>query len=125
GEPASLVIQGSSAAVEAVQTDVQGSTLRINSKPRNWFINQARPRVTLLVGVPQLASLRVEGGNDVRITGFDGGETQIRASGAVHLRGEGRLDTLNVRLSGAGHADLGELLAQQVKVTVDGVGSVV
>lgn len=125
GEPASLVIQGTAAAVEAVQADVQGSTLRIHSKPRNWFINQSRPRVTLLVGVPQLSTLRLEGGNDVRITGFDGGETQIRASGAVHLRGEGRLETLNVRLSGAGHADLGELLAQHVKVTVDGVGSVV
>lgn len=125
GEPVSLVIQGAAAAVDAVEADVQGSTLRISSKPRNWFINQSKPRVTLLVGVPQLSSLRVEGGNDVRISGFDGGETQIRASGAVHLRGEGRLDSLNVRLSGAGHADLSELLAQQVKVTVDGVGSVV
>ncbi len=125
GEPASLVIQGSAAAVERVQADVYGSTLRISSKPRNWFTNQSKPGVTLLIGVPRLASLRVEGGNDVHMTGFDGGDTQIRASGAVHLRGEGRLDLLNMRLSGAGHADLSELLAQHVKVTVDGVGSVV
>lgn len=125
GEPASLVVKASAAAAQRVQTSVYGSTLRIDSKPRNWFINQPKQPVTLLVSVPHLVALKVEGGNDVRITGFDGGETHIQASGAVHLRGEGQLDQLNVRLSGAGHADLSQLLAQQVKVTVDGVGSVV
>jgi hypothetical protein len=75
--------------------------------------------------MPRLESLQLEGGNDVNLVGFAGGETKIRASGALNMNADGRLEKLTVRLSGAGHADLSRLVANEATVTVDGVGSVI
>jgi hypothetical protein len=60
----------------------------------------------------------------VRLDGFDGGESRIKIEGAAHIKATGRLDELTVRMSGAGHADMSKLVANEAKVTVDGVGSV-
>ena len=77
------------------------------------------------ITVPELESLEVEGGNDVRLTGFAGGETKIRAAGAAHIIAEGHLDELTVRMAGAGHGDFSRLVADEAKVIVEGVGSVI
>jgi hypothetical protein len=84
-----------------------------------------RRRITLKITVPKLDSLQVEGGNDVRLTGFDGGETHIRAAGAAHILADGHLNELTVRMSGAGHGDFSRLIADDAKVIVEGVGSVI
>ena len=75
GQPESLVIEGRASSIERVETDVRHNTLFIESKPRDWFMSNNRRRITLKITVPSLESLEVEGGNDVRLTGFDGGET--------------------------------------------------
>jgi Putative auto-transporter adhesin, head GIN domain len=124
GAPESLMIEAREDVAKRVQAEVRGDTLYIKSKPKDWFISNGRPRVTLRISVPELESLRLEGGNDVRLTGFDGGESRIRAEGAAHIRAKGRLDELTVHMAGAGHADLSDLIADEAKVTVDGVGSV-
>ena len=125
GQPESLVIEGRSSSIERVETDVRHNTLFIQSKPRDWFMSNNRRRITLKITVPSLESLEVEGGNDVRLTGFDGGDTSIRAAGAAHIVADGHLDELTVRMSGAGHGDFSRLVADQAKVIVEGVGSVI
>jgi hypothetical protein len=125
GKPESLSLEGRAASIERVETDVRHNTLYIESKPRDWFMSNNRRRITVKITVPKLESLEVEGGNDVRLTGFDGGETRIRASGAAHIQAEGRLDELTVRMAGAGHGDFSRLVADETKVVVEGVGSVI
>ena len=125
GKPASLTLEGRASSIERVETDVRHNTLYIESKPRDWFMSNNRRRITVKITVPKLDSLEVEGGNDVRLTGFDGGETRIRASGAAHIQAEGRLDELSVRMAGAGHGDFSRLIADETKVVVEGVGSVI
>jgi hypothetical protein len=125
GKPESLVIEGRSSSIERVETKVRHNTLFIESKPRDWFMSSNRRRITLKISVPKLESLQVEGGNDVRLTGFDGGETTIHAAGAAHILAEGHLDELTVRMSGAGHGDFSRLIAGEAKVIVEGVGSVI
>ena len=125
GKPESLTLEGRAASVERVTTEVRHNTLFIESKPRDWFMSNNRRRITVRINVPKLASLQVEGGNDVRLTGFDGGKTVIKASGAAHIFAEGRLNELTVRMAGAGHGDFSRLEADQARVTVEGVGSVI
>jgi hypothetical protein len=125
GKPESLLLEGRASSIERVETDVRHNTLYIESKPRDWFMSNNRRRITVKITVPKLEQLEVEGGNDVRLTGFDGGETRIRASGAAHILAEGRLDELTVRMSGAGHGDFSRLVADETKVVVEGVGSVI
>jgi Putative auto-transporter adhesin, head GIN domain len=125
GKPESLALEGRASSIERVSTQVRHNTLFIESKPRDWFMSSNRRRITVRISVPRLESLQVEGGNDVRLTGFDGGESIIRASGAAYIFAEGRLDELTVRMAGAGHGDFSRLVADQAKVVVEGVGSVI
>ena len=125
GKPESLVLEGRAGSIERVETSVSHNTLYIESKPRDWFMSSNRRRITVKISVPRLESLQVEGGNDVRVTGFDGGESRIQASGAAHIVAEGRLAQLTVRMAGAGHGDFSKLVADQAKVVVEGVGSVI
>lgn len=125
GQPESLVIEGRASSIERVETEVRNNTLFIESKPRDWFMSNNRRRITLKITVPELESLEVEGGNDVRLTGFNGGETKIRAAGAAHILAEGHVEELTVRMAGAGHGDFSRLIADEAKVIVEGVGSVI
>lgn len=125
GKPESLVIEGRQAVIERVATEVRGNTLYIESKPKDWFMSNNRRPITLRISVPHLHSLQVEGGNDVRLSGFDGGESSIRVAGAAHIRAKGHLEQLTVRMAGAGHGDFSRLIANDAKVTVDGIGSVI
>lgn len=124
GEPLSVQVSGSEKAVGRLETRVSGDTLYIKNKPRDWVMN-SNSRLTLQITVPKLDSLKLEGGNDVSLTGLHGGDTTIKASGAANIKADGELDELDVRLKGAGHADLSKLAVNDAKVTVDGVGSVV
>lgn len=125
GKPESLRIEGHEAAIQRVQTEVRDKTLYIESKPKDWFMSSSRRRITLKITVPRLESLELEGGNEVRLKGFDGGESKIRAAGAAHIRARGHLQQLTVRMAGAGHGDFSRLIADHATVIVDGVGSVV
>lgn len=71
GETESLVIEGREKMISRVATDVRGGTLHIESKPKDWFISTGRPRIRIKVTLPRLESLHVEGGNDVRLAGFE------------------------------------------------------
>jgi len=125
GEPASVVIRGSEKSVRNVESEVRGDTLHLKSRAKEWIIRNDNARLTFQITMPRLESLKLEGGNDVNVVGFAGGETQIRASGALNMNADGHLEKLTVRMSGAGHADLSRLVADAATVTVDGVGSVI
>lgn len=124
GSPASVTVEGKESVVADLKTEVRGDTLYINSKRRDWMFFGGSQRLTLRITVPRLASLKLDGGNDVRLTGFNGGESNIKVQGAAHVEADGTLKALTVYMAGAGHADFSRLVADDAKVTVDGVGSV-
>jgi hypothetical protein len=125
GEKESLTVEGSAAALKRLQTRVDGDTLYIRTKDmRQWFRDKHRGGLTIRVTMPRLDSLNVEGGNDVQLSGFAGGDTRIKTEGATQVRAEGHVDELTVRMEGAGHADFRNLIADAARVTVSGVGSV-
>lgn len=125
GAPYSVELEAPADVLERVKTEVRGETLAIESRAKDWFPSGGRARVTLRISTPELTSLRLGGGNDVAVQGYDGGESSIKVEGAANIEARGELDRLVVRMSGAGQADLSELIAARVKVTVDGVGTAV
>lgn len=125
GEPVALVVTGHERAVRRVEIEVSDGTLHIKSRPKDWLVRNNNARLTLQITLPSLRSLQLEGGNDVNVAGFAGGETNIQATGAAHIEADGHLEQLTVHLSGAGHADLSKLVADAARVTVDGIGSVI
>jgi hypothetical protein len=124
GIPRSLKVEGSEAAVAALETAVHGDTLRIRTSRREWMMPGGTARLVIHVTLPTLKELRLEGGNDVRLVGLNGGVTTIDIEGAANLEAQGRVDELSVHMAGAGHADLRNLIARDASVSVDGVGAV-
>jgi Putative auto-transporter adhesin, head GIN domain len=124
GETESLSIQGPARSVKGLTTEVEGDTLHIRSRRKEWVFGQGESRLTVNVTLPKLDELKLEGSHDARLTGFDGGSSTIEIEGAANLEANGRLDELTVHMAGAGRANLRELIASEARVTVDGVGSV-
>lgn len=124
GSPESLAIEGRDATIKAISTEVRDGTLYIKSKRKDWILAGGRQRIALRISLPSLVSLKLDGGNDVRLTGFNGGESNIRVQGAAHIEADGALQALTVYMAGAGHADFSKLVANDAKVTVDGIGAV-
>jgi Putative auto-transporter adhesin, head GIN domain len=124
GPERSVEVEGNEKALKRLSTEVNGNTLYIDTSTRDWNFSGGSSRLVINVVTPHVGELRIEGGNDVRLVGLDGGRSNIDIEGAAHLKAEGRLDELTVHMAGAGHADLKGLLANTAKVTVDGVGSV-
>ena len=125
GEPVSVQVHGNEGTVKRLETSVSGNTLHIKSRKRDWVIGRSNSRLTLQISVPRLESLELQGGNDVSVTGLHGGDAKIKAAGAANIVADGDLERLTVRMTGAGHADLGKLAVVNANVTVDGVGSVI
>lgn len=125
GAERSVAIEGPERTLKRLATEVNDNTLYIHTSNREWvFPGGGNQRLLIKVTTPQLSELRIEGGNDVRLQGFNGGRSMIDIEGAAHLKADGRLDDLIVHMAGAGHADLKNLVAGNATVTVDGVGSV-
>jgi Putative auto-transporter adhesin, head GIN domain len=124
GSPVSVEIEGRDRFLQRLQTQVDGDTLYIKSTRKDIVTIGTSPRLIVRVRVPNLSTLKLEGGNDVKLSGFDGGATKIHVEGAANITGAGRLDELTVFMAGAGHVDLSELVAGAANVTVAGVGSV-
>ncbi|HWK75744.1 MAG TPA: head GIN domain-containing protein [Povalibacter sp.] len=124
GSPVSLTVEGRESSVQSLQTQVRDHTLFVKSDRRDWITIGRAAHVKLRITLPKLVTLNLQGGNDVQITGLDGGDVKFRLEGGTLLKAAGQVDSLNVALLGAGHADLNDLIADEVKITVDGVGSV-
>jgi hypothetical protein len=123
GKSPTVEVEGRELFLDRLVTDVRERTLHITSTKKDWVTIGTSPRVTVRIAVPSLARLEVQGGNDIRLTGFNGGSSTLRLEGATNLNGSGRLDTLEVFMAGAGNADLAGLAARSAKVTVAGVGN--
>lgn len=124
GDKTSVSIEGPERIVKKLTTDVDGDTLHIRNSRKEWVFGDSESRLTINVTMPALNELQLEGSNDVRLSGFNGGSSTIEIEGAANLVAKGKLDELVVHMQGAGRANLRDLVANDAKVTVDGVGSV-
>jgi len=124
GEGPSVRVEGPEYSLQHLKTEVREQTLYITSRFRDWAPNEQGRRVTIRIAVPTLVSLRLGGGNEVRVSGYSGGSTNIHIEGFSNFEAEGALDELVVRMAGAGRADLSKLLAKNTRVTVDGVATI-
>jgi hypothetical protein len=88
-----------------------------------FFCSDHRHTVTVELHGVQLKEVRVNGVAEVDMGRLDQDKLTLRLSGAGKVEGEGRLDDLDVSISGAGDASFGGLAVARARVTVSGVGN--
>jgi hypothetical protein len=123
GPAASLNLDASERTLKYVETRVHGEKLIIDvSKSQAWFSNQGHLKITITT--PTLKSLESNGAGDIEIRGLNGGEQELVLAGAHNVKGEGRLDKLKLKLSGAGNINYKNVIVTDARVTVNGAGNV-
>ncbi|WP_311964504.1 GIN domain-containing protein, partial [Acinetobacter baumannii] len=90
-------------------TFVRGDTLVVrpaNSRYFEFGFGKRRQAVTIAIGVPQLARLRMAGSGDVTLDGVNGERIALDVDGPGDLQASGAVRKLDLRVGGSGDADL-------------------
>ncbi|HLI67780.1 MAG TPA: DUF2807 domain-containing protein [Caulobacteraceae bacterium] len=109
--PAKLVISGSKAAVDAIR--LSGSRLESDD-------DGGRVKVTLTA--PDVRRFSLSGDGSIAIAKYDQDSLDLDLSGSGHIDAAGKARSVKLDISGDGDADLGQLAAQDAKVSIEGSG---
>jgi len=118
GTPQPIEITGDENLLRLVETTVDGETLHIRSR------EEIDPKVDLVLRVttPVLRAVRCSGAGKVDVQGVDENDFVVDLSGAASIHLAGRVDRLELNVSGVGSIQAGELVAREVVIRVSGVG---
>jgi len=102
-----------------LELEVKGDRLIIDWDEDCRPDSDCRLRLT----VTSLEAMTIHGAADVDITDFEGDTFRFDLSGAADLEMSGKVDDLEIQVSGAGDIDTRDLQAQHVKVRISGAGN--
>lgn len=117
-----VVVTADAETHRRMQVSVANRTLRLR---QTYFSLHGSEQAELAVTMPELRSLRVRGGNEIELAGFQGDRTSIDVRGLTDLKGRAcRFDT--ARLSGVGGmgVDLSACEIVNAKLDFRGLGEV-
>lgn len=118
GGPRSVVVHADSNLLSYVTTKVVAGTLVIGDSGSYT----TRTPMSVDVSVPSLSALNLSGDGQITVTGISAPRLTVHVSGSGLLSASGTVSRLDVVLSGAGHAQLGQLTARDVHAAVTGSG---
>ncbi|WP_312437841.1 GIN domain-containing protein [Janthinobacterium sp.] len=122
GKEHSLVARGDQKFLNGLVTEVVNGELKISMKDKNIKKTEGDPRV--IVTMPQLRKLIADGAGEKILTKLNGPRVDISYQGAGRLLADGKIDWLRLKAQGVGEVDTSALLAHNVDVNFDGIGSV-
>lgn len=122
GKEHSLVARGDQKFLSGLVTEVVNGELKISMKDKNIKKTEGDPRV--IVTMPQLRKLIADGAGEKILTKLNGPRVDISYQGAGRLLADGKIDWLRLKAQGVGEVDTSALLAHNVDVNFDGIGSV-
>lgn len=120
GGSQAVVVRADDNLLSHVTTAVRSGTLVIGTK--GSFTTRSPMRVA--VTVPSLDALTLAGSGVGSVQGIDALRLHVSLSGSGVVRASGAVSRLDVSLSGSGDAQLGELVARDVRASVSGSGRI-
>ena len=119
GQEPSLQITGDDNLLPLILTEVRGDTLLVKPKQK------IKPKADLVVEVtlPEITSVALEGAAVIDVQGVDSEEMALALTGAGAVTASGQTKKLRIVLTGATAAQAGDLLADDVSVTIAGAGT--
>jgi hypothetical protein len=143
GSPQNVTIEGNANDLEKIITEIDGSTLKIRSKPGSWHMN----KVTVYITMESVKNLHISGSGsviaqntistdnlDLHISGSGSLEISDLKAGSIssHISGSGKIKLSGksaatqrheIHISGSGDVLASELLTQNVDVHISGSGN--
>jgi hypothetical protein len=121
GEKQAVVVHADDNLLDRVTTEVRAGNLAIGNTPGNF---ETKTPMSVEVSVPSLGAVSLTGSGNISITGIKGEDLTVLLSGSGVLNGSGTATQLDVTLSGSGHAQLEQLIANDVQAVVIGSGRI-
>ena len=113
GKEQSLLLRGDQKFLSGVITEVVDGELKISMKDKDIKKTEGDPRV--IITMPAGEKI---------LTKLNGPRVDISYKGAGRLAADGQVDWLRLKAQGVGEVDTKALLAKNVDVNFDGIGSV-
>ncbi len=124
GKAQSVVIKGDDKFIERVSTEVFGDELIVSLKGNGKNSINISDSAQIIVTVPELTKLRMEGAGKTTINNVSGPRLDISYEGAGLLTANGKVKYLTLRAQGVGMVDTKDLIAEQADVNLEGIGAV-
>lgn len=112
--PGTVTITGPQETIQRVYLDDGALRLR-----RKHWINR---RLTVVVAAPGINRFVLSGANRLTVEDYKGERLELKLSGAAKVKASGQVQALELDISGAGDADLGELKVQDAVIDISGNG---
>lgn len=120
GKDYSLKITFDDNLIDIITTEVRGNTLYLDSEESY----QAHHSCKIDITVPDLNMVSLSGSGDISITNINTDKFEYVISGSGELTASGKVNELELRISGSGDIDTRELIAKTVHATVSGSGDI-
>jgi hypothetical protein len=112
--PGTVTVTGPQDTVQRVYLDEGAIRLR----RQHW----ANRRLTVVVTAPNISRFVLSGANRLTVEDYKGERLELKLSGATKVKASGQVRELELDISGAGEADLGELKVEDVDIDISGSG---
>jgi hypothetical protein len=123
GKAQSITAIGSDKFLSLLKTDVVNGELEIALNERDVSTSSlGDPKI--VITMPQLTRFSMSGAGAATITHYSGDSLSVDYAGAGTLKADGKVKALKMQIAGVGSIDTKDLIAQDVSVSVGGVGSV-
>lgn len=93
---------------DLITTELDGTTLDIYPRPRNWW--RGTPRTHVRVSLPVLVGAGASAGASMGVTGMTGGDVTLDASAGASLDIAGTCNAISAEASSGGHIDAEQLI---------------
>jgi hypothetical protein len=118
GEPLRVKVRAGEKVIDDVRTVVRDGTLRVDFDHDGWLGDD----VIVEASVPRLDAVEASGSGNIDADGIGADAFEVRSDGSADIALSGRTAKLVVDIDGSGDADLGELTADEARVSVGGSG---
>ncbi|MGA0607238.1 GIN domain-containing protein [Phenylobacterium sp. VNQ135] len=112
--PAKVVVTGPQRILDRMDID-DG---RIVVRRTHWGVRKVRIAVT----APNISRFHLSGANRLTIENYNQPSLSVDVSGASEVSARGRTDELDIDISGAGEAEMGQLATRDADVDISGAG---
>ena len=118
GENTSFQIQGEENIIDLIASDVSSSTLTVFSQKSIC----PKQKLTLTISVKDLSALSAYGAMTVEIKAIANDNLSLTVDGSAGIRATGTSDNLYASISGTGNIETAELVSQNAKISISGIG---
>ncbi len=118
GKNSSFQIQGDENIIDLIASDVSSSILTVFSQKSIC----PKQKLTLAISVKDLSALSAYGAMTVEIKAIANDQLSLTVDGSAGIRATGTSDNLYASISGTGNIETAELVSQNAKISISGVG---